>query len=424
MNRNISISSDVTDHELSGRVEYEREQSTKPEAEAVLSAEGGPEELELADLIDIQAIQSLMDDFYKLAHIPMSIIDLKGRVMVGVGWQDICTKFHRVHPESCRNCTESDLKLSAGVSPGDFRLYKCKNNMWDAATPVVVGGRHVANVFTGQFFFDDEPLDYALFRSQARQFGYNEDEYIAALERVPRLSREAVDTGMAFFVKFIKRTLSEAEERRERRKAGDLEHKRVERLLLNQAALLELTKLRIDDMETFFKMVILISSQVLGVERGSIWLVDKDRKGISCASIYYLSSHTFEKGARLDIQRCRRYFQALEEDRILSAEDAVNDPRTNEWCENYLRPLGIVSLTDVPIRSHGEVIGILSLEHTEPRTWPPEDQEFAASVAGIVSSALAAEERRKAEKEIEKRVKDLENFYQMAVDRELKMVRL
>ena len=157
--------------------------------------------LELAEIIDAQAIQSLMDDFYKLAHIPIGIIDLKGNVLVGVGWQDICTEFHRVHPETCKHCVESDTKLSTGVFPGEFKPYKCKNNMWDIVTPIMVGGQHVGNIFSGQFFFEGETLDYELFRSQARQYGFNEEEYIAALEKVPRLSREAVDTIMAFFMK-------------------------------------------------------------------------------------------------------------------------------------------------------------------------------------------------------------------------------
>lgn len=157
--------------------------------------------LELAELIDAQAIQSLMNDFYKLAHIPMSLDDLRGNILVGIGWQDICTKFHRMNPEACKHCVESDTKLSAGVHPGEFKLYKCKNNMWDIATPIVVGDYHVGNIFSGQFFFKDEPLNYELFRSQARRYGFNEEEYIAALEKVPRLSREAVDTGMSFFMK-------------------------------------------------------------------------------------------------------------------------------------------------------------------------------------------------------------------------------
>jgi Sensory domain found in PocR len=79
--------------------------------------------LELADIIDVQVIQSLMDDFYKLAHIPIGLNDLKGNVLVGVGWQDICTKFHRVHPKTCKYCEESDIKLSTGVAQGEFKLY-------------------------------------------------------------------------------------------------------------------------------------------------------------------------------------------------------------------------------------------------------------------------------------------------------------
>ncbi len=159
-------------------------------------------EVELAEIIDVQAVQFLMDDFYKLVHIPIGLNDLKGKVLVGAGWQDICTKFHWVHPEACKHCIGSDTKLSAGILQEEIKLYKCKNNMWDIATPIMVGSHHVGYIFSGQFFFVDEPLDYELFRSQARKYGFNEEEYIAALKKVPRLSREAVEIGMSFFLKF------------------------------------------------------------------------------------------------------------------------------------------------------------------------------------------------------------------------------
>jgi len=158
--------------------------------------------VELSEVVNAQEIKPLMDDLFKLVHIPIGINDTKGNVLVGVGWQDICSKFHRVHPETCKHCIESDTKLSAGVSPGEFKLYKCKNNMYDIVTPIMVGSQHVGYVFGGQFFFEDEPLDYELFRSQARKYGFNEEEYITALEKVPRLSREAVETSMSFFITF------------------------------------------------------------------------------------------------------------------------------------------------------------------------------------------------------------------------------
>jgi PAS domain S-box-containing protein len=173
----------------------------KMKLDSILSPAGDIRNLELADIIDVPAIQSLMDDFYGLTHFPASLIDLKGKVLVGVGWQDICTRFHRVHPETCKYCLESDTQLSQGLPPGEFRLYKCKNNMWDIATPLMVGGHQLGNIFSGQFFFDDESLDYELFRTQARKYGFDEKEYLDALERVPRLSKESVDAGMAFLVK-------------------------------------------------------------------------------------------------------------------------------------------------------------------------------------------------------------------------------
>jgi ligand-binding sensor protein len=149
--------------------------------------------VELSEIVDIQAIKPLMEALYKLTHIPIGINDLKGNVLVSVGWQDICAKFHRVHPLARKHCVESDKKLSSGVLPGEFKLYKCKNNMWDIVTPIIMGSQHVGYVFGGQFFFDDEPLDYELFRSQAKKYGFNEEEYITALKKVPGLSRSTVD---------------------------------------------------------------------------------------------------------------------------------------------------------------------------------------------------------------------------------------
>jgi signal transduction histidine kinase/GAF domain-containing protein len=180
---------------------HESEQRVRRKLESILSPEGDLGHLELADLLDIPEVQSLVDEFYKLAHIPLFILDLKGRALVSVGWQEICTKFHRVHSEACRNCEESDQQLTRGVAPGEFKLYKCKNNLWDVVTPIMVGGQHVGNLFSGQFFFSDETVDTELFRSQARKYGFDEQEYLTALGRVPRLSRGAVDTGMSFYIK-------------------------------------------------------------------------------------------------------------------------------------------------------------------------------------------------------------------------------
>ena len=153
---------------------------------------------DLGDLVDFQAFQQLMNSFYQATGIATAITDLNGNVRVATGWQDICIRFHRLHPETLVNCKESDTCLSATVKEGEYALYKCKNGLWDLVTPIVVGGRHIANFFLGQFFFDDEVPDYDFFRKQAERYSFDTGEYLAALDRVPRWSRELVESVLKF----------------------------------------------------------------------------------------------------------------------------------------------------------------------------------------------------------------------------------
>ncbi|MFH1116506.1 MAG: PAS domain S-box protein [Pseudomonadota bacterium] len=177
----------------------ESKKNVRRKLDAILSPETDVEELELSDIIDGEKIQELMDEFYRLTNVGIGVIDLHGNVLVGTGWQDICTKFHRANPESRRLCIESDLELSRNVPVGTFKLYRCRHNMWDMATPIMLGDRHVGNIFLGQFLFDDEMPDYEAFRRQAHRYGFNEEEYLAALDRVPRWSRGKVDAAMSFY---------------------------------------------------------------------------------------------------------------------------------------------------------------------------------------------------------------------------------
>ncbi len=159
-------------------------------------------QMHITDFLDKETIQALMEQFYEVTRLPMSILDMEGDIIVGVGWQDICTNFHRANPKSSAMCLESDLELTKGIPKGEYRIYKCKNNMWDAATPLFIEDRKMGNIFMGQFFFDDETPDEDMFRRQARYYGFDEDAYIEAFRRVPVFSREHIHRTMVFFAAF------------------------------------------------------------------------------------------------------------------------------------------------------------------------------------------------------------------------------
>jgi len=154
----------------------------------------------LGEVIDVPAVQGLMSDFHTLTGLVVALLDIDGHVLVSAGWQDVCTKFHRVHPETLAHCRESDTMLTQGVPRGEFRAYTCGNGLTDVVTPLFVGDMHVGNIFSGQFLYDDEEPDVTFFERQAERYGFDHDDYVNAAMSVPRFSRETINTFMRFYV--------------------------------------------------------------------------------------------------------------------------------------------------------------------------------------------------------------------------------
>ena len=151
----------------------------------------------LQDLVDIPKLQSLLDNLFVSSGIPSAILDREGKVLTGAGWQDICTKFHRVHPESLKDCIHSDVTIAAGLTAStEHAQVTCPRGLTDTATPLVVEGQHLANVFTGQLFIAEPEREQ--FRRQARQFGFDEVAYLAAFDKVPSISQKQLDEHLTF----------------------------------------------------------------------------------------------------------------------------------------------------------------------------------------------------------------------------------
>ncbi|WP_009870620.1 PocR ligand-binding domain-containing protein [Paramagnetospirillum magnetotacticum] len=159
--------------------------------------------LKLDEMIDLGEFQSLFSSFCEVAGVPAAIIDLQGNVLSASRWQPACTDFHRVNSDSCARCIESDTELALKLQDGeDFTMYRCKNGMTDCASPIIVEGRHLANVFIGQFHVGAP--DQAFFRNQARQFGYDEAEYMKAVLSAPVMDEARLPVILGFLSGFAR----------------------------------------------------------------------------------------------------------------------------------------------------------------------------------------------------------------------------
>jgi len=155
------------------------------------------------DLVDLAKLQELTDELYNAAAIPSSFSTIDGQILTGSGWQRICTDFHRKHPLSLEKCIQSDTNLRKKLYEGDmFVVYQCPHGLVDAVAPILIEGKHVANLLSGQVFL--APPDKAkeeFFREQARQYGYNEAEYIKAFHEVPVFSEKKFMAALSFLSK-------------------------------------------------------------------------------------------------------------------------------------------------------------------------------------------------------------------------------
>lgn len=147
-----------------------------------------------------------------------------------------------------------------------------------------------------------------------------------------------------------------------------------------------------------FRCVTETLANALSVSRASIWLYNADHTAISCVDLYETapdqSSAKHTSGSELKSESFPAYFSYLAEQRILRANNAHTDPATHEFSEVYLKPLGINSMLDAPIRLDGKMIGVICNEHVgAARGWTGQEEAFVANVSDIVARAFQANER-------------------------------
>jgi PAS domain S-box-containing protein len=138
-------------------------------------------------------------------------------------------------------------------------------------------------------------------------------------------------------------------------------------------------------------------AETLPAERVSVWLLGDEDRELRCVDLYRRSADEHERGTVLHADRYPRYFDAVRTNRAVAADDARQDPRTNEFAGHYLEPHGITSMLDATIRRRGDVVGVLCVEHVgDQREWRDDEVSFAAAVADQTLLALLHRDRDEA----------------------------
>jgi len=186
---------------------------------------------ELKEILEIEKLSRLLEQFYCATGLGNAIVDLKGNILYGVGWKSICTEFHRKHKTSSERCLKSDTILANLLKKNEkYAIYVCQNGMVDAAAPIIIGGVHVANLFIGQFFFETPDKDF--FIKQAEELGFDKEKYMNALEECQVYTKETITGLLKFSCELIYMISESAQKTIELKKQNEEKEKRASELTI------------------------------------------------------------------------------------------------------------------------------------------------------------------------------------------------
>jgi signal transduction histidine kinase len=165
-------------------------------------------------------------------------------------------------------------------------------------------------------------------------------------------------------------------------------------------ARLELARLHVapgSDLRDTFRCFAELVATTLNVERVGVWLLE-DGRALRCHFLYQPSRHEMYEGTVLHAQDFPAYFQALNLSRVIPVHDAHADPRTQDFRDAYLGPLGITSMLDAPIFRGGLVAGVVCHEHIgPPRIWDAAECDFTCAAAEALARLFEEAARLEAE---------------------------
>jgi PAS domain S-box-containing protein len=172
-----------------------------------------------------------------------------------------------------------------------------------------------------------------------------------------------------------------------------------QRLTAQSAALTTLMERQTSDvvLEDRVPEILETCGHTIDVQRASMWQFSEDRSAIHCIDLYDAKSRQHSSGQAIRREDFPVYFSAVENARLIAAEDAHKDPSTSEFSVPYLAPNGIGAMLDIPLHQNRSVTGVMCLEHVGgTRHWTAEDQNFALSVANLLVLAITDADRREA----------------------------
>lgn len=154
--------------------------------------------LKLTDLIEVELLQRVSDEFSNYTGMACLITDAEGNpITEESGFTDFCTKFTRKSKLGCARCIQSDKDGAlAAFELGKPAVYHCHTGLIDYSAPILVDNEIIGCVMGGQV--RDSETDEVKIRAVAQELGIEFTEYYEAFLRTKCSSKKELQRSAAF----------------------------------------------------------------------------------------------------------------------------------------------------------------------------------------------------------------------------------
>nr|WP_321227998.1 sigma 54-interacting transcriptional regulator [uncultured Psychroserpens sp.] len=187
----------------------------------------------------------------------------------------------------------------------------------------------------------------------------------------------------------------------EEEKAKNVLKETAKKSLERKNIIIELASLVGTDYKEALNKITALSAKTLNVERGSVLKFNKEKTEMICEKLYTQKSNDYESGDVYSKKGNDEFFDTLIEKKTVVASNAISHELSRGFINDYLIPLNIKSKLSIPIQGLNGVYGILCFEQVDTvHVWTADEEEFATSLANLVSLMVESSERKLAEDEL------------------------
>jgi len=152
----------------------------------------------ITDLIDLEKLQQIQDAFAAANQVASTLTDIQGVPVTRPSNHSKVCEMIRATEKGLKNCVFSGKHLGqkARESQRSFH-HKCYSiGFTDAAAPIIVNGKHIANWLIGQGHVNN--VDEIRIREYALEIGANPEEMLQAFQNMPKMSIQAFEKKLVF----------------------------------------------------------------------------------------------------------------------------------------------------------------------------------------------------------------------------------